>query len=282
MEIEAEQEADGSWTLTAVTESAEDVDFLWILSDGSALNGVTVNHAFVEGVEVVTACVSAAFPECDEVLSACIDLVNGAAEGCESVEVVIEGETFEELLEDLNWAWTLVGGGFDWSGATSLDPEDEAADGLVLCLPPGCYAMSMEMSGLPGFQGLPGMTMSFTVGGEDELEVDLMLLDGAFDVEFGVLTDCSIAVNPLEPSASSGLSVFPNPAQERVTVSLDGETFEGVAHWVLVDGLGRVVSDGTSYMRLWNLPLKGLAPGGYVLHVESGTQGLQQRVMVAR
>ena len=65
-------------------------------------------------------------------------------------------------------------------------------------------------------------------------------------------------------------------------MSMDGETFEGVAHWVLVDGLGRVVSDGTSYMRLWNLPLKGLAPGGYVLHVESGTQGLQQRVMVAR
>lgn len=282
LEIEALQEADGSWTLTAVTESVEDVDFLWTLSDGSVLNGVTVNHAFVEGVEVVTACVAAAFPECEEVLSACIDLENGANEGCEAVEVVIEGETFDELLEDLVWAWTLLGEGFDWSGTTSLDPEDLGVDGLVLCLPPGCYAMSMEMSGLPGFQGLPGMTMSLTVGGEDELEVDLMLLDGVFDLEFGVLTDCSNAVNPLGSSRLSGLSIFPNPAQERVTVSMDEGAFSGDAHWILVDGLGRVVLEGTSHVRLWNVPLKGLSPGGYVLHVESGTQGLHQRVMVAR
>jgi hypothetical protein len=63
---------------------------------------------------------------------------------------------------------------------------------------------------------------------------------------------------------------------------MDEGAFSGDAHWILVDGLGRVVLEGTSHVRLWNVPLKGLSPGGYVLHVESGTQGLHQRVMVAR
>lgn len=282
LEIEAAQEADGSWTLMAVTESLEDVGFVWTFSDGSVLNGATVSYAFVSGTPFETACVAAFFPECDEVLAACIDLDNGADGTCEAVEVVIEGETFVELLEDLEWAWSLFGGGFEWSDAMSLDPTDGDAGGIVLCLPPGCYALSMEMSGLPGFQGLPGMTMSLNIGAEEQVSVDLTSIEGVFDLEFGVLTDCESAIEGASVLAPTGLSVFPNPADGVAHVRLDDAAFDGKASWVLADGLGRIVLRGTAAAPLWELPLQGLPPGGYLLHVESGVHGLDQRVMVTR
>ena len=282
LEIEAAQEADGSWTLMAVTESQEDVGFVWTFSDGSVLNGATVSYAFVSGTPFETACVAAFFPECDEVLAACIDLDNGADGTCEAVEVVIEGETFVELLEDLEWAWSLFGGGFEWSDAMSLDPTDGDAGGIVLCLPPGCYALSMEMSGLPGFQGLPGMTMSLNIGAEEQVSVDLTSIEGVFDLGFGVLTDCESAIEGASVLAPTGLSVFPNPADGVAQVRLDDAAFDGKASWVLADGLGRIVLRGTAAAPLWELPLQGLPPGGYLLHVESGVHGLDQRVMVTR
>ncbi len=282
LEIEAAQEADGSWVLTALTESLEDVGYLWTFSDGSVLNGATVNYTFVAGTTFETACVSAFFPGCDEVLAACIDLDNGLDEACEAVEVVIEGDTFEELLEDLEWAWSLLGGGFEWSGSMSLDPADDEADGIVLCLPPGCYALQMEMSGLPGFQGLPGMTMSLDIGEAEEVAVDLTLIDGAFELDFGVLTDCESSVEGVPASAERGLTVFPNPSSGAAYVRLEEAVFNGDAAWVLADGLGRVVLRGTAVTPLWELPLEGLSPGGYLLHVESGVHRLDQRVMVTR
>ena len=282
LEIEAVQEADGSWTLMAVTESPEDVGFFWTFSDGSVLNGMTVNYTFVAGVSFETACVSAFFPECGEVLAACIDLENGADDTCEDIEVVIEGDTFVELLEELEWAWSLSGEGFEWSESLSLDPEEGDVDGVVLCLPPGCYGLAMSFSGLPGFQGLPGMTMSLEIGGEEQVTVDLALIDGVFELEFGVLTDCESSIEGSPEAEPAGLSVFPNPSNGAAFARLDGAVFDGRVQWVLSDGLGRVVLRGTSGSPLWALPLEGLSPGGYFLHVESGVNRLDQRVMVTR
>ena len=281
--IEAVEEADGSWTLIAVTDSEEDVDFLWWLSDGSALNGDTINHAFVNGVEIVTACVSATFPECGEMLSACIDLENELATGCEGVEVILDGETFPELLEELEMAWNLIGEGFDLSGSMSLDPEQLGLDGLVLCLPPGCYALSMDMQGLPGFQGLPGMTLSLSIGEVEELEIDLALIEDVITLEFGVLTDCGNAVGGTLPVNGQGLMVFPNPTGADAVVRLDPAWSVGRdARWFLLDPVGRVVDAGKVQEGTWRLPLSGRPSGGYLLVVESGVDVLRKRVMVAR
>jgi PKD repeat protein len=282
LEIEAVEEADGSWTLTAVTESEEEVDFLWVLSDGSALNGVSINHTFVNGVEVVTACVSALFPECGEVLSACIDLENGLAEGCEAVEVELDGETFVELLEDLELTWSLFGEDFDLSGSASLDPAQGGLDGLVLCLPPGCYALSMDMEGLPGFQGLPGMTLSLSVGEEQQLELDLMLIDDVIELEFGVFTDCGFSVGSPSGPAIEGLRVYPNPAGDVARVEWVGAPKREAFQWSLCDGLGRVVERGTARGSVWDLPISRQVAGGYILVVESGVDVRRKRVMVAR
>lgn len=282
LEIEALEESDGSWTLVAITDADEAVDFLWTLSDGSVVFGDTVNYTFVEGVLTETACVSATFLDCGEVLSACIDLENGSGEPCEQVEVTIEGETAEALLEDLEWTLSLWGEGMDWTESISLDPEGAGLDGVVLCLPPGCYSLSMAFSGSSEFEGLPGMTLTLNMGEADEIQVDLSLIDGVFDVEFGVLTDCSNGLMDATSPISDGLLVFPNPTDDQAFVRMNSAFFKGEAQWMLVDGLGRVVKEGRSVSSQWVLHAQGLDTGGYVLHVQSGVHAVHRRVMVTR
>lgn len=282
LEIEAEENPDGSWTLTAVTDSEEDVDFLWWMSDGSVLNGMSVDYTFVSGAEVETACVSAVFPSCGEVLNACIDLENGGSGGCALVEVVIEGETLDELLVGLEMAWTLFGDGFDFSGVMSLDPELDGLEAIVLCLPPGCYGMSMDISGVPGLQGLPGMTLTLNIGEEEEMLIDLAVLGDVLTMEFGVQADCGTGISPIAAQDGEGLALFPNPAASAVFVHLDEAFLDGAVEWTLMDGLGRTVLQGATGESEWMLHVGQLAPGGYLLHAHSGAHKVRKRLMVAR
>lgn len=281
LNIEAVQEADGSWTLTAVTDSSEGDGFLWTLSDGSILNGQEINHTFAAGSAIETACVTATFWDCDEELSACIDLENGGEEGCEEVEVTLDGETLAELLSGLEMMWTLYGDLFDLEGELILDPEEEEPGTLVLCLPPGCYGMSFDMQGVPGLDGLPGMTLSLEVGDEDEIEVDLSVLEGVIELEFGVMTDCGSAVLETE-SSIGGLLLHPNPVESRLFVTWPEAAPSGGLTWRLRDATGRIVRNGISPVRLWEVDLGSLATGSYLLEVEGSAARQVGRVMVAR
>lgn len=281
LDIEAVQEADGSWTLTAVTDSSVGDGFLWTLSDGSILNGQEINHTFATGSAIETACVTATFWDCDEVLSACIDLENGGEEGCEEVEVTLDGETLAELLSGLEMMWTLYGDLFDLEGELILDPEEEEPGTLVLCLPPGCYGMSFDMQGVPGLDGLPGMTLSLEVSDEDEIEVDLSVLEGVIELEFGVMTDCGSAVLETE-SSIGGLLLHPNPVESRLFVTWPEAAPSGGLTWRLRDATGRIVRTGISPVRRWEVDLGSLATGSYLLEVEGSAARQVGRVMVAR
>ena len=281
LSIEAIQEADGSWTLTAVTDSVQGEDFIWTLSDGSILNGQEINHFFATGAEIETACVTATFWACEEILTECVDLENGGELSCEEVEVEIDGETLAELLAGLDMVWTLVGESYDLEGEMTLDPAEGELGTLTLCLLPGCYDMTFDMQGAAGLDGLPGLSLSLEVGEEEELTVDLAILEGLIEFEFGVQTDCSSAV--LETATSiGGLQLHPNPAESRLFVTwpdvLSGEGLD----WCLRDATGRIVGAGQSTVNRWEVDLGSLSTGTYFLEVEGGAVRQVGRVMVAR
>jgi len=279
--IEAVQEADGSWTLTAVTDSVEGDGYVWHMSDGSILNGQEINHFFATGSEIETACVTATFWDCEEILTECIDLENGGTGFCEEVEVELDGETLADLLVGLEMAWTLYGDFFDLEGEITLDPADGELSALVLCLPPGCYGMSFDMQGLPGLDGLPGMTLSLAVGEEEEIEVDLAILEGQIELEFGVQTDCGSSVMETA-SPLHGLALFPNPAHSWIQVTWTGPLSGAGLAWTLRDAAGRRVDAGRARASRWEVDLGGHAPGAYLIEVFDGVQRQVGRVMVAR
>ena len=281
MAIEAEQGADGSWTLTAVVDSVGGEDFTWFMSDGSILNGQEVNHFFATGAEIETACVTATFWACEEVLTECIDLENSTEGFCEEVEVELDGETIADLLAGLEMAWTLYGDAVDLGGEMTLDPADGELGTLVLCLPPGCYGMSFDMQGVPGLDGLPGMTLSLAVGEEDAVTVDLAVLEDLIELEFGVQTDCSSGV--IETAAPvAGLGLFPNPVASRMWVTWPGAMPASELEWGLRDATGRLVVSGKTRRMRWELDLGPLTTGAYVLEVVGGAERHVGRVMVAR
>ena len=141
--------------------------------------------------------------------------------------------------------------------------------------------MSFDMQGVPGLDGLPGMTLSLEVGDEDEIEVDLSVLEGLIELEFGVMTDCGSAV--LETGSSiGGLQLHPNPVESRLFVTWPMAAPAGGLTWRLRDATGRIVSTGISPVRRWEVDLGSLATGSYLLEVEGSAARQVGRVMVTR
>ena len=59
------------------------------------------------------------------------------------------------------------------------------------------------------------------------MTVDLALIDGVFELEFGVLTDCESSIEGSPEAEPAGLSVFPNPSNGAAFARLDGAVFDG-------------------------------------------------------
>ena len=163
----------------------------------------------------------------------------------------------------------------------TLDPVEGELGTLILCLPPGCYTMTFDMQGATGLDGLPGLSLSLEVGEEEELTVDLAILDGLIEFEFGVQTDCSNGV--FETAAPmGGLQLHPNPSESRLFVTWpEAVPADGLA-WRLRDATGRIVSGGVSRVERWEMDLSSLSTGSYLLEVEGSAARQVGRVMVAR
>ena len=163
----------------------------------------------------------------------------------------------------------------------TLDPAEGELGTLILCLPPGCYSMTFDMQGATGLDGLPGLSLSLEVGEEEELSVDLTILEGIIEFEFGVETDCSNSV--MESVAPiGGLQLHPNPAESVLFVTWpDALSGEGL-DWCLRDATGRIVGAGQSTVNRWEVDLGSLSTGTYFLEVEGGAVRQVGRVMVAR
>lgn len=278
--IDAVQEGDGSWTLTAVTDAEEDLDFVWTLSDGSILNGFQINHFFATGASVETACVSATFWDCEEVLSACSDLEGTAPNFCEEVVISLDGETLESLLTGLQMEWGLLGDGFDLGGIMALDPEVAELGALVLCLPEGCYTITLGMQGVADFEGLPGMSLDLQVGEEVLANVDLAVVEDLIELEFGVMTECGTATADAT-DAVEGVQVFPNPVQGALNVWWPQPLSSDGLAWAVKDGSGRICAEGRTMKRRWSIGFGGMPAGVYLLEAIDGSHRHVQRVMVA-
>lgn len=120
-----------------------------------------------------------------------------------------------------------------------------------------------------------------TLGLADSLELILTSSDtGALGYNtplFYCIDDFTTADGPLgiTENQSTNFNVYPNPAQDAITISIPGAT---VSSSYLYDMNGRLVKSLNGNNERMQMNLEGLAPGIYLLRVESGNTVRQLRI----
>jgi choice-of-anchor B domain-containing protein len=84
----------------------------------------------------------------------------------------------------------------------------------------------------------------------------------------------SVGIEGILPG--SGLLIYPNPANQLLTIEQVGSTF----NYKLYDRLGRLVILGEQLQNKAQLRLEGVAPGIYFLEVETGQQVLRNKIII--
>ena len=84
-------------------------------------------------------------------------------------------------------------------------------------------------------------------------------------------------------SSATAFSVYPNPAHDKVTVSIDVKEQTGF-NLTLRDMSGRVIlsedREGTAGINAYELDLKGFAKGIYMLEVQSANDKWKSKVII--
>lgn len=183
-------------------------------------------------------------------------------------------------------SWTLFNenGTELYSGGSYADPNpwgSEGTDGQLeehtLCLGAGCYTFEIYDQAGDGIccgYGNGSYTLFDHLGNE-------VFTGGNFGVS-NAHDFCVTTVSIDEATASSGFSVFPNPAASSVTLQLN-ETYTGSTDISISDITGRVMMRKTlSQMNRQSINVENWAEGVYFIQVENGDQRSVERFVISR
>lgn len=100
--------------------------------------------------------------------------------------------------------------------------------------------------------------------------------------DVGISVDGQVIIGLFENEALSGIRIYPNPANDQVTLGFNG--LKGKATVTLADVTGKVYSTATLnevYQRSFNMDTRALANGAYIVSVVKEGASFQQRLVVA-
>lgn len=146
--------------------------------------------------------------------------------------------------------------------------------GIIACLPPACYECQISLPEFP----FSDYQIDFIVANEVvyQYTVSAAVPSHTFDLSVG--QDCTTGVAEL--STKPTVNVYPNPANEQVTVQVDGE---GVYNFALFDLTGRMALTGSLAAGVpYVLGLSALPAGVYLLDLAGSHTPLRTRIIVAR
>ena len=95
-----------------------------------------------------------------------------------------------------------------------------------------------------------------------------------------ILTACDTgtANSVSDVSSVSNMVIYPNPANDKITVVLN--SVSPMVSYHVSDILGQTVAEGTSQMKTFEISLTGIEAGSYIVTIESGNQKLQKKIIV--
>jgi hypothetical protein len=152
--------------------------------------------------------------------------------------------------------------------------EFDASTTLGICLPDGCYDITL---GLTEFL-VADLLINIEIDGEPTVDYQFDLENQEVTIQLAVNTDCSIGVD--EVGQTGELNLFPHPADQAVNLT---HTFTGAVNVQIFDLNGRMVAafDQLAGNTL-QLPTHALSQGLYIVQVGDGNYVKQAKMQIQR
>ncbi len=203
----------------------------------------------------------------------CETIVIDDCDECIELTILIENNIAnlpDEMIIDALLNYIEIFADFDVVFSTSVD----GGWSITACLPAACYECEI---GLPEFP-FSDYQVDFIVEGAAVYQYTVSAAEPSHTFDLAVGEDCT--VNVLDIASSPVVHAYPNPANEHVTVFVDGA---GVYAYSLFDLTGRMVAAGSLFAGVPNvIGLSALPAGVYLLDLDGVHAPMRTRIIVAR
>jgi len=232
-------------------------EFVWEYGNGTTSDGPGGN-VYYESNGVYTVCLTVTTGNCSNT-SCQVVVVDDMETPCEfnEVTVVVDANYFEPINELLEFAVSVPLGPVY---QMSIETDGILNDTLSLCIPDGCYSVSI-------YSPLPVQALSIvcTIEGLNVQQLgDLQLNIGesTSTAAIGVNMDCTIGV---EETNSANVNAFPNPASDNIQFVCK----EAIQHIEIFDMTGKRVATLNPNQTQAKFNTSNWSTGLYVAHVMS-------------
>lgn len=246
------------------------VEFLWEYGNGTTSDGPGGN-VYYESNGVYTVCLTVTTGNCSNT-SCQVVIVENMETTCEfnEVSVVVDANYFEPINELLEFAvYVPLGPVFQ----TSIETNGIMNDTLSLCIPDGCYEVSIN-SPLP----VQALSIVCTIEGLNVQQLgDLQLNIGesSSTAAIGVNMDCTIGV---EETSTETVNAFPNPASDNIQFVCK----EAIQHIEIFDMTGKHVASLNPNQSQVEINTSAWSTGLYVAHLICEGKAERVKVEVSR
>jgi PKD repeat protein len=241
------------------------VEFLWEYGNGSTSDGPSGNVQY-ESNGVYNVCLTVTTGNCSNT-SCQLVIVDDMETPCEfnDVTLVIDANYFEPINELI---WLSVSVPFGPVFQTSIETDGIFNDTLSLCIPDGCYEVSM-------FSELPVQALSIicAVEGLNTQQLGNIQLNIGETTTFaaiGVNMDCTIGI---EETTDKTILAFPNPASDNIQFVSN----ESIERLEIFDMTGKRIASFNPNQSQVQFNTSAWSAGLYVAHLTS--RGKMERVI---
>jgi PKD repeat protein len=241
------------------------VEFLWEYGNGSTSDGPSGNVQY-ESNGVYNVCLTVTTGNCSNT-SCQLVIVDDMETPCEfnDVTLVIDANYFEPINELI---WLSVSVPFGPVFQTSIETDGIFNDTLSLCIPDGCYEVSM-------FSELPVQALSIicAVEGLNTQQLGNIQLNIGETTTFaaiGVNMDCTIGI---EETNDKTILAFPNPASDNIQFVSN----ESIERLEIFDMTGKRIALFNPNQQQVQFNTSAWSNGLYVAHLTS--RGKMERVI---
>jgi PKD repeat protein len=241
------------------------VEFLWEYGNGTISDSQTGNVQY-ESNGVYTVCLTVTTGNCTNTTCQVIAVDNMDAP-CQynEVTVVVDANYFEPMNEIVEFAVSVpLGPVFQ----TTIEIDGILNDTLSLCIPDGCYEVSMNTP-LP----VQALSIVCSIEGLNVQQLGSLQLNIGESTTFaaiGVNMDCTIDV---EETTANTINAFPNPASDNIHFISE----EMIQFVEIFDMTGKHVASFSPSQKQVQINTSTWSTGLYVAHVMSA--GKMERVI---